>query len=123
MANILICDDELNIVETIGDILKDEGHKVFKSDSGLKGLSICEKNKIDIALVDIWMPVLNGVDLLAKIKKIKPEIEVIMISGHANMDMVLKSIKLGAFDFIEKPPSLQKIITVINRALKRQKKK
>lgn len=123
MANILICDDEPNIQETIGDILKDEGHTVFKCESGIKGLNVCKENEIDIAIVDVLMPVLSGIDLLKKIKKIKPEIEIIMISGHGSIDMAVKSMKLGAFDFIEKPPSLKKLVSVVNRALERKRSK
>lgn len=122
MANILICDDEPNIVETIADILEDEGHVVFKSGSGANGLNICKEEGIDVAILDIWMPVLSGIDILLKIKKIKPEIEVVMISGHGNIDVAVKCMKQGAFDFIEKPPSLQRIINVVNRALEKKRK-
>jgi len=121
MANILVCDDEENIVETIKDILSDEGHRVFVSNSGNGGLKICKENKIDLAIVDIWMPVMNGIDLLKKIKNIDSSIEVIMISGHANVEMAVKSMKLGAFDFIEKPPSLRKLLSIVKRALDKKK--
>ncbi len=123
MANILICDDEPNIVETIGDILKDEGHTVYKSQSSNNGLNICKQEKIDVAILDIWMPVLTGIDLLLAIKKMKPEIVVIMISGHGNLELAAKSLKSGAFDYIEKPPSLKKLITVVKRALRQKKNK
>jgi len=122
MANILVCDDEPNIVQTISDILKDEGHRVYGSLSGQEGLNICRGTKIDIAILDIWMPVLSGIDLLLKIKKINPEIEVIMISGHGNIDVAVKCIKQGAFDFLEKPLSLKKILNLVKRALEKKKK-
>ena len=121
MANILICDDEPNILETIGDILKDEGHKIFTSESGSGGLKICKEEKIDLAIIDVWMPVLSGIDLLKKINKMKLEIVVVMISGHGNIDLAVKAIKLGAFDFIEKPPSLAKLLTIVKRALEYHK--
>ncbi len=122
MANILVCDDEPNIVKVIGDILKDEGHTVFESMSGSEGLNICKEKAIDVAILDIWMPVLSGIDVLLKIKELKPEIEIIMISGHGNIDMAVKCMKSGAFDFIEKPLSLKKIISTVNRALEKRKK-
>ena len=122
MANILICDDEPNIIETISDILKDEGHIVFKSKSGQEGLNICKQKKIDLAILDIWMPILTGMEVLLRLKKIKPEIKVIMISGHGNIDAAVKSLKSGAFDYLEKPPSLKKLMSVVNRALRHKKR-
>ena len=85
-------------------------------------MNICKEEEIDVAILDIWMPVLSGVDILLKIKKIKPEIEVVMISGHGNIDMAVKCMKQVDFDFIEKPPSLQKIINIVKRALEKKKK-
>lgn len=122
MGNILVCDDEPNILGTIADILKDEGHTVYKSETGFKGLNICKEKKIDVAIIDVWMPVLTGTDLLIMLKQIKPKIQVIMISGHGNIDLAVQSLKAGAFDYIEKPPSLKKLISVVNRALKHKEK-
>lgn len=119
MAKIIIFDDEKNIRETIKDILTDEGHTVYESDSGLKGLITVRKEEIDIAIVDIWMPLLNGLDVMQKIRQIKPGVEVIIISGHANVDVAVKAMKNGAFDFLEKPLSMEKILSTVNRALNR----
>lgn len=117
MARIIVFDDEKNIRETIRDILTDEGHTVYESDSGLKGLVTCRKESIDLAIVDIWMPVLNGLDVLARLKQVKPDIKVIIISGHANVDLAVKSMKTGAFDFLEKPLSMDKLLSTVNKAL------
>ncbi len=117
MAKIIVFDDEKNIRQTIKDILEDEKHIVFESDSGLRGLTLMKSEKIDVALVDIWMPLLNGLDVLQKIRVISPNTIVIIISGHANIDVAIKAMEQGAFDFLEKPLSLEKLVSTINRAL------
>lgn len=122
MANIIVFDDEKNIRQSIKDILIDEKHKVFESDSGLRGLVTIKNEKIDLAIVDIWMPLLNGLDVLQKIKQINSNIQVIIISGHANREIALKAMKQGAFDFLEKPLALEKLVSTVNRALAAIKK-
>ena len=123
LANILICDDEPNIRETINDILTDEGHVVYNSASGLKGLSICSEKDIDVAIIDIWMPGLTGIDVLQKITDMDLGISVVIISGHQYSEAALKFIKAYAFDFLEKPLSINNLLKVVNKALKIKKKK
>ncbi len=118
MANILICDDEPNIRSTIRDILIDEGHKTFESESGLTGLTVIRENNIDIAIIDIWMPGLTGLDMIKSINKMDLGIIVILISGHGKHDDMLKDIEPAPFDFIEKPISLDNLLNVVENALK-----
>ncbi|MBU1076102.1 MAG: response regulator [Spirochaetes bacterium] len=122
MANILICDDESNIRKSINNILSDEGHTVYEAESGLKGLSICRENKIDIAIIDIWMPGLTGTDMLEKINEMESDIVTIIISGHERSDESAKLIEKSAFYFMEKPFSLDSLLDVVYKALKHKKK-
>lgn len=123
MANILICDDEPNIRQSIYDILVDEGHTVFESESGLKGLTICRQKKIDIAIIDIWMPGLTGVDMVKKLHDLNSDTVSIVISGHESNEDTFRSIQEYAFDFIEKPLSLTQILDVVKKALQYKKNK
>ncbi len=117
MSRILIIDDEPSIREILTEILKDEGYDVLDAEDGIKGLALCKTEVIDLILLDIWLPNMGGIDVLAELKKEYPEIEVVVISGHANIDMAVKAVKLGAFDFLEKPLSLEKVTTIIRNAL------
>ncbi|HPP95956.1 MAG TPA: response regulator, partial [Spirochaetota bacterium] len=111
MAKILIVDDEENIIKTMAPILEDEGHSVFSANSAEQCIDFLSRNEIDLAIVDVWLPDLDGTALLAKIKKDFPEVAVIMISGHGSIDIAVKSTRMGAFDFLEKPPSLDRLVT------------
>ncbi|RLD29839.1 MAG: sigma-54-dependent Fis family transcriptional regulator, partial [Bacteroidetes bacterium] len=90
---------------------------------GFEGLAILKKETVDLVILDVWLPNMGGIDVLKEIKKEYPNIEVIMISGHANIDIAVKAVKLGAFDFLEKPLSLDKIINLIKNALKMEELK
>lgn len=117
MARILIIDDEENIISTITHILQDEGHVVFPALNGTDGLNFLMKNEVELIILDVWLPDMDGLDLLEKIKSIGIEASVIMISGHGSIDIAVRSTRMGAFDFIEKPPSLDRLITSVNNAL------
>jgi two-component system nitrogen regulation response regulator NtrX len=117
MSRVLIIDDEPSIREILTEILKDEGYDVLDAEDGIKGLALCKTEVIDLILLDVWLPNMGGIDVLAELKKEYPEIEVVVISGHANIDMAVKAVKLGAFDFLEKPLSLEKVTTIIRNAL------
>ncbi len=119
MAKILVVDDESNIVKTLTAILQDEGHDVFPSENAKDALAFLENNEIDLIFLDVWLPDMDGIKVLEKIKKTFPESAVIMISGHASIDIAVKSTRLGALDFLEKPLSMQRIITSLNNALER----
>jgi two-component system nitrogen regulation response regulator NtrX len=116
MSTILIIDDEPGIRTVLTDILEDEDYQVVSACDGLEGLDILKSREIDLVILDVWLPHKGGIDVLKEIKQIYPELEVIVISGHANIDMAVKAVKNGAFDFLEKPLSLDKVITLVNNA-------
>jgi len=117
MARILIVDDEENIINSMTPILQDEGHVVFSGKTGEEGLSFLKKNEVDLIILDVWLPDADGIELLEKIKKMYPESAAIMISGHGSIDIAVRSTRIGAFDFLEKPPSLDRLVTSVNNAL------
>ena len=114
---ILIVDDEVSIREAVAGILSDEGFEPVQAESAEQAFPILEVEEIDLVLLDIWMPGMDGMEALKKIKELTPSIPVIMISGHGNIDTAVQATKMGAFDFIEKPPSYDKIVLGINNAL------
>lgn len=118
MSTILIIDDEPGIRTVLSDIVRDENHQVLTGADGFEGLAILKEELVDLVILDVWLPNMGGIDVLKEIKKEYPDIEVIMISGHANIDIAVKAVKLGAYDFLEKPLSLDKIINLIANALK-----
>jgi two-component system nitrogen regulation response regulator NtrX len=117
MPAILIIDDEPGIRVTLASILEDEKYKVFPAEDALAGIEILKKQSIDVIFLDVLLPKMGGIEALEKIKKEWPAAEIIMISGHANIDMAVRAVKLGAFDFLEKPLSLEKVLTVCRNAL------
>jgi len=118
---ILIIDDEGGIRSSLKGILEDENFTVKTTDTGEKGLDLLRGENFDLVLLDIWLPKLNGIDVLEKIKKIEENIQVIMITGHGSIEAAVKATKLGAFDFLEKPLSLNKVIVTVKNALKQKK--
>jgi len=117
MPTILVIDDEEGIRSVLKDVLEDEGYSVLTAEDGFKGLTLLETNPLDLVILDIWLPNMGGIDVLKKIKEDFSEIEVIVISGHANIDLAVKAVKMGAFDFLEKPLSLERTSTVVRNAL------
>ena len=117
MANILVIDDEKSIRSTLQEILEYEKHTVSLANNGKEGLEQFENNKFDVVLCDIKMPEMDGIEVLGKIMEISPEVSVIMISGHGNIDTAVDSIKKGAFDFIEKPLDLNRLLITIRNAM------
>jgi two-component system nitrogen regulation response regulator NtrX len=121
MTSILIIDDELGIRKTLASILEDERYQVYTAEDAVIGIELLNKEKIDLVFLDVLLPRLGGLEALEKIRKEWPKLEVVVISGHANVDMAVRAVKLGAFDFLEKPLSLDKVLTVCNNALTLQK--
>jgi len=117
MSAILIIDDEPGIRLTLADILKDEKYKVFTSEDALCGIETLKREIIDLVFLDVLLPKLGGIEALERIRREWPAVEIVMISGHANIDMAVRAVKLGAFDFLEKPLSLEKVLTVCRNAL------
>lgn len=118
--NILIIDDERNIRRTLDMILSGEGYRVFACASGHEGLGVLQKEPIHMALLDIVMPEINGLDLLPKLLAARPDLAVVVISGHGNVQNAVRAIKLGAYDFLEKPLSRDRVLVAVSRALQTQ---
>lgn len=114
---ILIIDDEPSILNSLSGILSDEGFEVITAYNGYEGLKIIESEYPDLVLLDIWMPGMDGIETLKEIKKENPATQVIIITGHGTIETAVKATKLGAFDLIEKPLSIDKVIVAINNAL------
>jgi two-component system, NtrC family, nitrogen regulation response regulator NtrX len=113
---ILIVDDERNIRRTLDMILSGEGYEVFAFESGRDGLDILKKEEIEVALLDIVMPDMNGLDVLPKLLEARPSLAVIMISGHGTLQDAVRATKLGAYDFLEKPLSREKVLLSVAHA-------
>ena len=113
---ILVVDDELSILQSLEGILSDEGFDVIKAGSGEEALAKMEENVPDLVLLDIWMPGMDGLVALARIKEIYPGIQVVMMSGHGTIETAVKGTKMGAYDFIEKPLSLEKLLLTLQNA-------
>ncbi len=116
-VTVLIVDDEESIRKSLSGVLMDEGFSVLKAEDGAKALQIIKQEVPEVVLLDIWMPGIDGIETLKQIKAGYSEIQVVMISGHGNIETAVRATKLGAFDFIEKPLSLDKVILAINHAL------
>jgi two-component system nitrogen regulation response regulator NtrX len=117
MTKILIIDDESGIRRTLASILEDERYTVFTAEDALVGIEILEREAINLIFLDVLLPIVGGLDALEQIRRDWPGAEVVMISGHANVDMAVRAVKLGAFDFLEKPLSLDKVLTTCRNAL------
>ncbi|MCP4367231.1 MAG: sigma-54-dependent Fis family transcriptional regulator [Deltaproteobacteria bacterium] len=115
--SVLIVDDEPSILQSLGGLLSDEGFEIITASNGYEALKIIDKESPDLILLDIWMPGIDGIETLKEIKKDNPYIQVIIITGHGNIETAVKATKLGAFDLIEKPLSIDKVIVSINNAL------
>ncbi|PKN50983.1 MAG: Fis family transcriptional regulator [Deltaproteobacteria bacterium HGW-Deltaproteobacteria-13] len=114
---ILVVDDEESICQSLKAILSDEGYQVLVAGSGEEAVKIVEEEMPQLVLLDVWLPGMDGLETLQAIKKINPQVLVIIMSGHGTIETAVKATKLGAFDFIEKPLSLDKIIILVNNAL------
>ena len=114
---ILVVDDEETIIQSLNGILSDEGYDVVSANSGAGGLEKIEEVMPELILLDIWMPGIDGIDTLVKIKETNPHLPVVMMSGHGTIETAVKATKLGAYDFIEKPLSLEKVLLCVNNAL------
>jgi len=118
MKTILVVDDEQSIRESLDGILQDEGFRTLCSETGEDALSLLAEETPDLILLDIWLPGIDGLETLRRIRENSPEQLVIMMSGHGTIETAVKATKLGAYDFIEKPLSLDKVLISIENALK-----
>jgi len=119
MANILVIDDERSIRNSLKDIIEYENHTVDLAENGLEGLKLVQTNTYDIIFCDIKMPEIDGMETMEKIKALNEENQVVMISGHGDIDTAVEAIKKGAFDFIQKPIDLNRLLVTIKNGLER----
>jgi len=119
MSKILIIEDEAAIRRVLTKILSEENkeYQVSEAEDGLIGIELIKKEDFDLILCDIKMPKMDGIEVLQAVKKIKPEIPVVMISGHGDLDTAVNSMRLGAFDYISKPPDLNRLLNSVRIAL------
>lgn len=118
---ILVIDDEAGIRSSLKGILEDEGYTIKTVVSGEDALKLLQGENFDLILLDIWLPQMNGIEILEKIKKMDENSQVVMISGHGSVETAVQAIKLGAYDFLEKPLSLEKVILTVKNALMQKK--
>ncbi len=114
---VLVIDDEKGIREVLEAILTDEGYAVTAAEDGIQGLARLSQEVVDAVILDVWLPNKGGIDVLKEIKETYPGMPVVIISGHGNIDLAVKAVKAGAFDFLEKPLSLEKVLTVVRNAI------
>jgi two-component system, NtrC family, nitrogen regulation response regulator NtrX len=117
----LIVDDEEGIRESLKGIFEDEGYDVLTAASAEEGLSVLKEKRPGIIFLDVWLPEMDGLEALSRIREMDPDIPVVIISGHGNIELAVKATHIGAYDFLEKPLSLDKVLLVAQRALERKK--
>jgi len=117
MSNILIIDDEKAIRKTLSEILSYEGYKIDEAGDGEEGLKKVREKEYDVILCDIKMPKIDGIEFLEKAKETNPDIPIIMISGHGTIETAVEAVKKGAYDYISKPPDLNRLLITIRNAM------
>jgi DNA-binding NtrC family response regulator len=117
MTKILIVDDEKSIRKTLREILEFEKYEIDEAKDGMECLAKFKRGKFDIVILDIKMPNLDGMETLERLQQMSPETPIVMISGHANIDTAIEAVKMGAFDFVSKPPDLNRLLITLKNAL------
>jgi two-component system, NtrC family, nitrogen regulation response regulator NtrX len=120
MPSILIVDDEPGVRSALGGVLRDEGYDVDAVDSGEACLERLGRQTYDVVVLDIWLPGMDGLATLARMRERQIDVQVVIISGHGNIESAVRAIKMGAFDFVEKPLSLEKTVLVVRNALRQR---
>src|SRR2546425_4240059 len=121
MPSILIVDDEPGVRSALGGVLRDEGYEVDAVESGESCLDRLTRQTYDVVVLDIWLPGMDGLATLARMRERQIEAQVVIISGHGNIESAVRAIKMGAFDFVEKPLSLEKTVLVVRNALRQRR--
>ena len=117
MKKILVADDEQSIRMSLKDILTDEGYEITEAKNGLEALTKIRNTEYDVVLCDVKMPRMDGISVLKEVSKLKTNAQIILITAHGNMDMAMDAIRYGAFDFIQKPPDLNRLLVSIRNAI------
>jgi len=120
-VKVLVVDDEKNIRISLSSILEDEGYEVITTESGEDALRIVEEKPVDLVLLDVKLPGIDGIQVLEQVLEKHPDMDVIMISGHSDISVAVKAVKIGAYDFMEKPLSLPKIVVTARNIAEKQK--
>jgi two-component system, NtrC family, nitrogen regulation response regulator NtrX len=120
-GTILIVDDEPGVRTALGGVLRDEGYTVEAVSSGEACLERMTRGTIDLILLDVWLPGMDGLTTLARLRERQVDAQIVLISGHGNIESAVRAIKLGAFDFVEKPLSLEKTVLVVRNALRQRR--
>jgi two-component system nitrogen regulation response regulator NtrX len=119
--SILIVDDEAGVRASLGGILRDEGYQVEAVDSGEAALALLDGRRFDLLLLDVWLPKMDGLETLSRVRTLDPEVPVVVISGHGSIETAVKAVRMGAQDFVEKPLSLEKTLLVVKNALRQRR--
>jgi two-component system nitrogen regulation response regulator NtrX len=119
--SILVVDDEAGVRGSLVGILGDEGYAVEAVESGEAGLTALENRRYDLLLLDVWLPGMDGLEVLARVRTLDPEVPVVVISGHGSIETAVKAVRMGAQDFVEKPLALEKTLLVVKNALRQRK--
>jgi two-component system nitrogen regulation response regulator NtrX len=117
---VLVVDDEEGIRESLSDIFSDEGYQTVAVETGEEALKVVKEQMPDLVMLDVWLPGMDGLKTLKEMKAVSEDLPVIMISGHGNIEMAVKATKMGAYDFLEKPLSLERVLLASRRALERR---
>jgi two-component system nitrogen regulation response regulator NtrX len=119
--SILVVDDEAGVRGSLVGILGDEGYAVEAVESGERALGVLENRRYDLLLLDVWLPGMDGLEVLARVRTLDPEVPVVVISGHGSIETAVKAVRMGAQDFVEKPLALEKTLLVVKNALRQRK--
>jgi len=114
-SRVLIVDDEEGIRESLSGIFEDEGYEVVAAGSGEEALRVVKEQTVDLVFLDIWLPKMDGIETLREMKSLRKELPVIMISGHGTIEAAVKATMMGAYDFLEKPLSLDRVLLSLRR--------
>jgi two-component system nitrogen regulation response regulator NtrX len=119
-ASVMIVDDEEGIRTTLSGIFEDEGYETVTAASGEEAVRVAKESNPDIALLDIWLSGMDGIQTMQELRQYSPDLAVVIISGHANVELAVKATKIGAYDILEKPLSMEKVLLTVFRALEKR---